>query len=45
MYWSLVANNEAIKITETLIAQAKRQVKVTSERVKNSVSDKGLLPE
>ena len=43
LFWSLVANQESIKITNTLIEQAKRQVNVTQEKVNNSISDKGTL--
>ena len=43
IYWGLVANNESINITEQLIAQAKKQVSVTAEKVRNSVSDRGTL--
>ena len=43
LYWGLVANNESINITKQLIAQAKKQVAVTTEKVKNSVSDRGTL--
>jgi len=43
LYWSLVANQESINITQNLIEQAKKQVRVTEEKVRNSVSDKGTL--
>ena len=43
IYWSLVANNESIVITNELIRQAKKQYKITSKKFKNSISDKGLL--
>jgi len=38
-----VANEESITITKMLIEQAKRQVSITAEKVRNSVSDRGTL--
>ena len=43
IYWSLVANNESINITQKLIQQAEKQVNVTSRKLKNAVSDIGTL--
>lgn len=43
LYWNLVANEESIKITKMLIEQAKRQVSITTEKVRSSVSDRGTL--
>ncbi len=43
LYWNLVANEESITITKMLIEQAKRQVSITAEKVRNSVSDRGTL--
>ena len=43
IYWSLVANNESILITKELIKQAEKQYKITSNKYKNSISDRGVL--
>ena len=43
LYWSLVANEESIKLTKSLIKQAQKQVAITSKKYKSSVSDKGVL--
>ena len=45
LYWSLVANEESIKLTKSLIKQAQKQVAITSKKYKSSVSDQGVLPE
>ena len=43
LYWSLVANEESIKLTKSLIKQAQKQVAITSKKYKSSVSDQGVL--
>lgn len=43
LYWSLVANEESIKLTKSLIKQAEKQVAITTKKYKSAVSDKGVL--
>ncbi len=39
LYWSLVANNEALKISEALLETAQTQAKDAAQRLKNAVAD------
>lgn len=41
LYWALVANNEAQKITKELLITANQQVKQAEDRFKNKVADSG----
>ncbi|TNF24678.1 MAG: TolC family protein, partial [Deltaproteobacteria bacterium] len=41
LYWALVANNEAQKITKELLVTANQQVKQAEDRFKNKVADSG----
>ncbi len=41
LYWALVANNEAQKITKELLVTANQQVKQAEARFKNKVADSG----
>lgn len=43
LYWSLVANQEALKITKTLLASSEKQLKDANKRYKSGVADKGEL--
>lgn len=39
LYWSLVANNEALKISEALLKTAKTQAQEAAQRLRNAVAD------
>ena len=41
LYWALVANNEAQKITQELLVTANKQVKQAEARFKNKIADSG----
>lgn len=41
IYWSLVANAEALKISEGLIKTSEKQVKEAKNRLKNNIADAG----
>jgi outer membrane protein TolC len=41
LYWSLVANQEAINISKTLLISAEKQVKDAQRRFKNNIADSG----
>ena len=41
LYWSLVANNEAIKITKKLLSSSKLQVQEANRRFKKKIADSG----
>ncbi len=41
IYWSLVANAEALKISEGLIKTSEKQVKEAKRRLKNNIADAG----
>jgi len=43
LYWSLVANNESLKIARELLDTSKKLEKDTFDRFKNNVADKGEL--
>tara|TARA_Y100000590_G_scaffold323369_1_gene366500 strand:+ start:224728 stop:226254 length:1527 start_codon:yes stop_codon:yes gene_type:complete len=43
LYWSLVANEEALKITKTLLASSEQQLKEAKRRFKSGVADKGEI--
>lgn len=43
LYWALVANNEALKITKTLLSSSEKQLKDANKRFKSGVADKGEL--
>jgi outer membrane protein TolC len=41
IYWALVANEEALKVTRKLLITSKRQVKEAKRRLKNKIADRG----
>ena len=41
LYWALVANNEALKISKKLLASSQKQLKDSKKRAADRVSDKG----
>lgn len=43
IYWALVANEEALKITKTLLSSSEKQLKDANKRFKSGVADKGEL--
>jgi outer membrane protein TolC len=43
IYWSLVANEEALKITKTLLKSSEKQLRDAKKRFKSGVADRGEL--
>ncbi|MFT6067789.1 MAG: outer membrane protein TolC [Bacteriovoracaceae bacterium] len=43
IYWALVANEEALKITKTLLSSSEKQLKDANRRYKSGIADKGEL--
>ncbi len=43
LYWALVANEEALKITKTLLASSEKQLKDAKRRFKSGVADRGEI--
>jgi outer membrane protein TolC len=41
IYWTLVANEEATKLTKELLKSSKKQVKQAKKRLKNNIADAG----
>lgn len=41
IYWSLVANNESLKISQQLLETSEKQSNEANKRFKNSIADKG----